>query len=65
MLQEQPSGVLRIRPLGNCASRRLRDRRNESARVFVLRRIEDGFRRAAFYNLTFMENADPMAQGYN
>jgi len=65
MLQEQPRGVLRIRTFGDGPARRARDCRNQSARIFVLRRIENGFRRAAFHNLAFMQNADSMAQSRN
>jgi len=35
---------------------------NKPPRIFMLRRIENGFRRAAFHNLPFMENADPVAE---
>src|SRR5208282_4380795 len=58
-------GVLRFSGVGVLAGRCAGKRCNQSARVFVLGRIEDGVRRAAFYDLTFMKYADAVAQGRN
>ena len=65
MLQERTLVVLCAGNAGGVSRRRIRECRDQLARVFVLRRIEDAFRRAAFRNLAFVENANPMAQGSN
>ena len=50
---------------GSSPSRRAGQCGNQFACVFVLRRIEDGFGRAGFYDLPFMKNTDAVAQGCN
>ena len=59
---ESALGVLRLLDAGVCSRQCARKRGNEFARVFVLRRIEDGFGRAAFDDLAFVKNADAVAE---
>ena len=53
---------MRLLGAGVCSRRCTGKSGNEFACVFVLRRIEDDFGRAAFDDLTFVENADAVAE---
>lgn len=62
MLQERPLCVLNLSSAEVSAERRARQRGNQSARVFMSRRIKDALWRATLEDLTVVQNADAVAQ---
>ncbi len=62
MLQERPLCDLNLCSGGVSAERWARQRGNQSAGVFMPRRIKDALRRATLEDQTVVQNADAVAQ---
>jgi hypothetical protein len=65
VLQTQPLGIWGSREAWGCPGGRAWKGGNQSPRIFMVRRIEDEFWRAAFDDVPLIQNTDPVAQRGN